>query len=265
MVDGSNSPPAPSAPRGNAGWHPDPAGRFELRYHNGQAWTADVSTDGERFVDPAGTAPAPRHDSTPNQHPNPNQPPAAAGRNPVATASMVLGIAAIALGWMPFVVALAIIAAVLAIVFGVVGRRRSRSAGVGGGFALTGLITGAVGLLVCIGGVLFSIALLDAVDDFEHPAAHEAEITACDRIGDEVTAIGTLTNVSDTTASYTVRVYFVRTGTDNPRRQATVVIDDLGPGDSETFTATRGADDVELDCTIGAVRGPLPYGVDPGT
>ncbi|MBK9972846.1 MAG: DUF2510 domain-containing protein [Acidimicrobiaceae bacterium] len=34
-----------------AGWHPDPTGRFEFRYYNGQRWTADVSLNGQRFID----------------------------------------------------------------------------------------------------------------------------------------------------------------------------------------------------------------------
>ena len=122
-----------------------------------------------------------------------------------------------------------------------------------------------MGLLVCVGGVLFSVSLLQAVDKFDNPAAHDTVITACDRSGDEVTATGTLTNTSDSTSSYTVRVFFVRPGTDNPRRQANVVVDDVAPGQTETFEAARNVGDLDLDCIIGAVRGPLPYGVDPGT
>ena len=38
------------------GWYPDPSGRFEFRFHNGSLWTADVSTNGQRYVDPLGAA-----------------------------------------------------------------------------------------------------------------------------------------------------------------------------------------------------------------
>jgi hypothetical protein len=38
-----------------AAWHPDPAGRHELRYWNGTAWTDDVSDGGVTTKDPAGT------------------------------------------------------------------------------------------------------------------------------------------------------------------------------------------------------------------
>ena len=257
MVDGADTS---RESHGNAGWHPDPTTRFELRYHNGRAWTADVSTDGERFVDPAGARPAPVSATSAETHATPTP----SGRNPIATAAMVLGIIGIGIGWMPFIVVLGVIAATLAIVFGFRGRGRAASAGVGGGFALTGIITGFVGLLVCAGGVVFSVSLLRAVDSFENPAPNETMISSCERSGNELTATGTVINTSDATASYTVRVYFVRPGTDNPRRQATVALDPLAPGESGTFEATRNVGDLDLDCIVGAVRGPLPYGVDPG-
>jgi hypothetical protein len=39
-----------------AGWYPDPLGRFDHRWYDGTRWTADVSLDGVRRVDPAGIA-----------------------------------------------------------------------------------------------------------------------------------------------------------------------------------------------------------------
>lgn len=36
------------------GWYPDPLGRYDNRWFNGTSWTADVSTDGARRVDPLG-------------------------------------------------------------------------------------------------------------------------------------------------------------------------------------------------------------------
>ena len=44
------APPAtPSVP---AGWYADPAGRFELRYWDGSAWTEHVSRAGQQYTDP---------------------------------------------------------------------------------------------------------------------------------------------------------------------------------------------------------------------
>ena len=59
-----------------SGWYPDPAGRFELRFHNGEVWTADVASGGRRFVD----------------HQPIDRPPTAG--NGLAVASMVCGITA---------------------------------------------------------------------------------------------------------------------------------------------------------------------------
>ena len=36
-----------------AGWHPDPAERFQYRYFDRAAWTKHVSTDGVASVDEA--------------------------------------------------------------------------------------------------------------------------------------------------------------------------------------------------------------------
>ena len=40
--------PAPAVP---SGWYADPAGRFELRYWDGGAWTEHVSRSGQQFTD----------------------------------------------------------------------------------------------------------------------------------------------------------------------------------------------------------------------
>jgi hypothetical protein len=52
--------PAPSAPTPApapvvttpAGWYPDPSGRFEMRYWDGQQWTEYVSRAGQQYTDP---------------------------------------------------------------------------------------------------------------------------------------------------------------------------------------------------------------------
>jgi Protein of unknown function (DUF2510) len=43
------TPATPSVP---AGWYADPAGRFELRYWDGAAWTEHVSRAGQQYTDP---------------------------------------------------------------------------------------------------------------------------------------------------------------------------------------------------------------------
>lgn len=46
--------PAPSPPpqAAAAGWYPDPSGRFEHRWHDGQTWTSTVATQGQQYHDP---------------------------------------------------------------------------------------------------------------------------------------------------------------------------------------------------------------------
>lgn len=43
--------PAPTAGPA-AGWYPDPSGRFEHRWHDGQRWTANVVTQSQQYHDP---------------------------------------------------------------------------------------------------------------------------------------------------------------------------------------------------------------------
>ena len=120
---------------------------FEYRYHNGEAWTADVASGRPRYVDPLTGPPGLRPPALrravggrPAQHP------AAAG-NGIALAGMVCGIVGVVIGWLPF--------------FGVLGidrrdRRpgavdpglgRSRTTGERRGFAITGIVTSALGIV----------------------------------------------------------------------------------------------------------------------
>ena len=45
-------PAQPATPTVAADWYADPAGRYELRYWNGTAWTEHVSRNGQQFTDP---------------------------------------------------------------------------------------------------------------------------------------------------------------------------------------------------------------------
>jgi hypothetical protein len=242
------------------GWYPDPAARFEVRYHNGRMWTADVSTNGERFVDPLGTRPGQPAAMSPGPVGV-----APTGKNGAATASMVLGIISIGVGWLPFIVVIGAMCAVTALALGIVGRKRAKHSRVGGGFATAGLVTGAVGCLVCVVGIVFSVAMVRAIDDYDNPGDHVVALTGCERDADTVVATGELTNTGDSTESFSVRVFFVRPGTDNAQRQATALIDDVAPGATATFEVARHVVLDEIDCIVGEVRGPFPFGVDPGT
>lgn len=237
-----------------AGWYPDPAGRFELRYHNGGRWTADVATDGERYVDPLGTAPpAPQGGPPPEQRRK---------RNSMAVAAMVLGIVAIGIGWMPFIVALGAVAALLAIVFGVIGLRRVSTTGSGRGFAITGLVTGLVGVLVCVGGVVFTVAVVRELDRYTNPEPNTVTIDRCNVDGSVAVATGTITNLGDVEAGFAVMVEFVRPGTTDADRRVRANVDDVPPGETVTFSVSRAVSITEVDCLVSRVDGPLPFGVE---
>jgi hypothetical protein len=46
------APAAASVPTTPAGWYPDPSGRFEMRYWDGDKWTEHVSRQGQTYTDP---------------------------------------------------------------------------------------------------------------------------------------------------------------------------------------------------------------------
>ncbi len=48
----SSPPSTPTTPAVPPGWYTDPAGRYELRYWDGSAWTEHVSRAGQQYRDP---------------------------------------------------------------------------------------------------------------------------------------------------------------------------------------------------------------------
>ena len=206
------------------GWYADPLGRFELRYYNGATWTADVSTGGERFVDPLGIDVG-QHSGQPARSGA-----TASAPTSLATASMVLGIVAVAIAWIPFVVVVGAIAAVLALVFGMLAIRRSGPSGAGRSRAVVGVITGASGLLAAALGAVLTFVVLDVYDSYLNPPPHETVITSCEVVGSRAIATGRLENLGDDTSDFSVLVGFVRPGTDNPHRTTRVTLDDVEAG-----------------------------------
>ena len=241
------------------GWYADPLRRFELRYFNGATWTADVSANGNRFVDPMGldVGPADRPLATDATRPSGGGP----VTNSAATAAMVLGIIAVAIAWLPFIVVFGAVAAVLAVVFGAIGARRARSSGVGRSRAIVGLVTGASGLVAASLGVLLTVIVLDVYNDYLDPAPHEIEIVSCELVGSRATATGSLANLGDATADFSVLIGFVQPGTEDPDRTSRVDLDGVGAGQRAKFEVERQVGLDEVDCVVLDVNGPLPFGL----
>lgn len=235
-----------------SGWHPDPSGQHEFRYHNGTDWTADVADDGERFVDPL-----PLVGATPGSA-APKQP------NRAATASLALGVTALALAWLPFVFVIGGVSAVLALVFGTIGFRRSTPSGSGRSRAIAGLLTGGTGLVLVALGAFLTVALSDAVDDYENPGEYELGDVECSDDGSAWTASGTIENLTDHARSYLLTVDFVRPGTDNAQARSRISVDDVPVGGTAPFEVRRQVSLDDVECRVSQVDGPAPFGIDLG-
>lgn len=227
-----------------SGWYADPAGRYEVRFHNGQVWTADVSTGGQRYLDRL-----------------PIDPPRRAG-NGLAVASMVCGVTGLTIGWIPFFGLLGIPATVVAIVLGIVALRRTRQGAPRRGFALTGVITGGLGVIAGAVGVWLSVLAVQIINEYNDPGPVDAELAPC--VADAsglVTIEGTLRNLGADEQTYSVLIEV--TGQRAVQRER-VEVNGVAPGASVPFTDTArvGRGD-EPSCRIVSINGPLPFGLDP--
>lgn len=245
-----------------AGWFPDPLGRYEHRYFNGTVWTADVANGGNRLVDPLGTAPQ----VTPGS-PFP-APPAAAlyggyeptPRNGIAVAAMVCGIIAVLIAWIPFLVVVGLVLAILAVAFGIQGLRRAGAVDTGRGVAIAGLVTGAVGLVLSVLGIWFTVIVWREVMAFVEPGAVSADVTECRSDGSLVAASGTLTNRSGKRRDYTL---FVEIEGVRGDRWLVTELEDVAAGATVDWDvsgrARMAAGPCEADLTV---HGPFPFGIE---
>ena len=252
---------------GAAGWPPDPTGRYEFRFFNGQQWTADVSVQGSRFVDPAGASMPPASPFTPGPHvamggrpfPTAGQPfvSKAPGRGQ-ALASFVVGLVSLVVGFVPFVFVLAAGGAVVAMVLAASARRRGmRRPEPGSGMAVAGAILGALALAACVAGWFLTVALIDVVKELEEVGEHSVSLTRCEQDGRLVSIGGELRNLGDASEDYVVWVD-VTDGTDGPTLETVrIPLDRVDAGDTATFEQSVFVEaDADAVCTITDVRGP---------
>jgi hypothetical protein len=238
-----------------SGWYPDPMGRFEYRYHNGTSWTADVATGGKRFVDPL-ASPGPLSGAGPGRGPSTQ---VRAG-NGIALAGMVCGIVSLVIGWVPFIGLLGIVAAIVGLSLSIPGLARARETGEHRSFAVTGIITSVLGLVVGALGIVLAVVLFRAVQRFDSPGAHDARLDSCAVEDGYLVATGEITNNSSKERDYTI---LVRLELGERHR---VEVDAVAPGATASFTARSDErDDVSgsPNCAIEEVNGPIPFGLDP--
>jgi hypothetical protein len=238
--------PPPSLP---SGWFPDPHGRYDYRWFNGTAWTADVSDEGRRLVDPAGAAPSPQFQQAAN-----------ANGNGLATAAITCGLLALLFAWMPLLVVIGLVLGVLALVFGVRGHRRAATVGSGRGRALAGAIAGGAAVGLSIVGTILTVTFVRELQAFLSPGAVEAEVAACTVEPGAIVIDGVLTNRSSDSHGYTVYgVVRTPSGVDD----LVTEIRELQPGETTEFEMRRSivVDEETCDARL-VVHGPTPYGVE---
>ncbi|MFZ4718614.1 MAG: DUF2510 domain-containing protein [Ilumatobacteraceae bacterium] len=241
-----------SAPTAQAGWYPDPMGRYEYRYHNGVLWTADVSVGGTRFVDPAGSP------STPPV-PGSQQPSFGGATRPkrgMAVAAFVIGLLSLLLGWVPLVAVLAAVGVVIALVFGIIGLRRSAAQqGYGRGFAITGIVLAVLAIPVCVAGFVFTASVVREVSAFVDPGEYDLPRPTCVQDSGTMRVEGTITNRSDRTRTYTVVVELSSGGSVSDSEY--IPVENVAPGETRDW-ATEGVYFAD-DCAVRQVLGPTPF------
>jgi hypothetical protein len=260
-----------------AGWQPDPTGRYEFRYHNGDRWTSDVSMHGQRFVDPAGQhGPAPAWGpQTPGWGPQlpgggaqlPGWGPQLLGdRVPsrgFALAAFWVALGSLMLAWIPFVFVLGGAGAITAIVFAVLALGRVRSGhGTGRGYAIMGIVLSVAALGACVAGLSFTRTVMREFDEFIDVGEHSEQIDSCVTTDGLVRVDGSITNEDAATHDYTVTVGY-RAGGDLVETDV-VTVASVAPGATAAFHASAFVDDEPpITCTIESVTGPNPF--DPNT
>jgi Protein of unknown function (DUF2510) len=264
----------PDPPRHRPDWYPDPTGRFEFRYHNGQGWTGDVSVNGDRFLDQLQPA---------SVHGAGAAVPVTADRGvawvPIrpesiakSMAAFVLGVCSILVGWVPFLCVLAGAGAIVGFVLGIGALRHDRRARESGcqnhrghGYALAGVALAPFGLAVVGLGVWFTVVTLREVDEFTNVGANHTTISSCTVKSGLATAVGTIANDSASKHSYHLNVDFDRSGTSVRVSSGEVAVDNVGAGQTAEWTVTEfvnvGSTTVEtVDCVVRLVTGPVPFG-----
>lgn len=246
----STNPGAAQAGRGapTASWQPDPTGRHEFRWFNGQGYTADVATAGVRSIDPL---PVPAPGARP---PGPSR--------GMAVTSLVNGLVALTLCWMPFLVVFGVLAGFVAVGTGLVAMRRIGQGTAGGPrAALGGAAFGIVALFASSIGLANTRSLVRDIERYADVGAFTIDIADCRLDGTTAVATGTIVNDSPAlTRTYVVRVSF-----SEGRDELAVVrteLEDVAAGDTAAFTVTSFVGTIDasrLDCAVESVSGPLPF------
>ena len=235
-----------------AGWYPDPTHRFEFRYYNGERWTADVSQQSHRYIDPIGTTPPTFSPPSPSRS--------------MAITALVFSLCAVVIAWMPFLFVLGAAGAVVATILGIIVLRRaarSRNDGnpmaIGQGMAISAMCASVAALALCFVGFQLTRVVLREVDELINPGPYEVAVE-CDQDGGYVIAEGSIINLDTKTHDYTIAVE-IAVGGDRWETVSETVVD-VAPGERAPFTTS--SDSVTftsqpITCEVDKVYGPTPF------
>lgn len=109
-----------------------------------------------------------------------------------------------------------------------------------------------------------AIALWTAVNNFAQPAQHDAEITKCGVANGRVSVEVSVTNLSPEQQSFTVFVQTKGPVLNRTLRSLTMPVDNVPPNGARRTAVDFASTTESVTCTIIAVAGPLPFGVDLG-
>jgi hypothetical protein len=271
------------------GWFPDPHRRFDYRYHNGDRWTADVSLDGVRSVDPHGVQP----NSTLRPAPGAwaPAPPTPRWHHPArrrAVAACWLGLGAVVTAWVPFLFVVGAGAAVAALVTGIGSLRRARLpvpepgsvAGPPGSptavplgpppgsvqvqdtghrLAVIGISAAAVALGLSVVGVVLTRTTIREFDAYTDPGRYDLTPGHCALDGPRAVFDGTITNQEAAAHGYVLRLEY-RDGT-RLVATAAIVVPTVAAGNTVSWHDEIRVGNVALACEVTDVNGPYPFGV----
>lgn len=233
-----------------AGWHPDPTGRFEFRYFNGERWTSDVAVHGQRFVD--------QPDRPTNQ---PGWDASAPSSRNLALASFWVAFGSFLLGWVPFAFLIAVPGAITSFVFGVIALRRVRrvrlATGTGRGHAIAGVLLSLAALGASAIGFAFTRTVMTGLDALFDIGPHSEQVDSCILTDGLVRLDGSITNNDDQAHRYAIDVGYRSEGAliDVDR----TVVDSVRPGETAHFHTSAFVSAEQLECTIEAVNTPTPF------
>ena len=219
-------------PQRPPGWLPDPSGRYQFRWFNGTAFTADVSTQGNRFVDPLPLIPI-------TEQPT----------RGMAVAGFVIALVAAMLAWLPFVFVGGGLAAIAGFIFSLLGLRASRrQAGYARGLAVSGIAISVLAAGLTVAGFYFTRFAVRELDKIGDLGEYEAMVDSCTSKDGLTILDGHVTNLDDRRHDYYVDVEFVVD--DRVVTGRYVSVGSLDPGERGALHAAEFIDSNHVECQI---------------